>query len=485
MTALQKTADKLRLLVAITSFGDKNIEFLKKVIRRYQSMKMQVDIVILSEASKTLDSGVKVVVGLPSKNPWSLSFAHKQIFAENVNRYDLFAYSEDDMDVTEANIEAFLRVTPQLSADEIAGFLRYEVDKSGNWSLPDVHGPFHWKPDSVRCRGDYIIAEFTNEHAGFYILTQSQLKQVVASGNFLRSPYEGRYGLPETAATDPYTCCGFRKVICISALEDFLIHHMPNRYTDTFGLPLGMVKDQIQTLQHILSGVHPASVLCENQSKMLHLKWSKGYYEAPNEAFLDMVPGDVKTILSIGCGWGAIEAKLKQRGTTVTALPLDSVIGASAARRGIEVVYGNREQGMRKLVGRQFDCVLVSNLLHLQPDSGRFLEECASRVGEGGTLLVAGPNFNRISNRFKGNFGANGHRQLRNFVESGINAAGPGKWAAQIKNFGLGSVAVKWHNHDFLPGRLGKLKVSLGRLTARDWILQARRQPVSSKHRSI
>src|SRR5271170_302069 len=159
---LQRVKHPLRLLVTIASYGDKNVEFLKKVIRRYQSMKMQVDIVVVSEAPKTLDSEVRVVVGLPSKNPWSLPFAHKQIFSENVNRYDLFAYSEDDMDVTETNIEAFLSATAQLAPDEIAGFFRYEIDESGKWFVTEPWGHYHWKPESIRRRGDYTIAEFTN-----------------------------------------------------------------------------------------------------------------------------------------------------------------------------------------------------------------------------------------------------------------------------------------------------------------------------------
>src|SRR5208337_3441409 len=112
---------------------------------------------------------------------------------------------------------AFLTVTAELGPEEIAGFLRYEVDDEGRKSMDEVFGYYRWKPESVEKRGNYVIAQFTNEHAGLYMLTKAQLKRAIASGGFLRDPYEGRYGLPETAATDPYCCCGFRKVICVSA----------------------------------------------------------------------------------------------------------------------------------------------------------------------------------------------------------------------------------------------------------------------------
>jgi 2-polyprenyl-3-methyl-5-hydroxy-6-metoxy-1,4-benzoquinol methylase len=484
VATVQQAGHPFRLLVAIASYGNKNLGFLKKLIQQYQSMTMDVDVIVFSDTHKDLPADVKVMVGLPSKNPWSLPFAHKAYFAKNCDRYDLFVYSEDDMKVTEENIQAFLRVAPQLKPDEIAGYLRYECDSSGARSLPDVHGTFHWKVESVKRRGADTIAEFTNEHAGFYILTQSQLRRAIASGGFLTEPYEERYGMLETAATDPYTRCGFRKVICISGVEDFLIHHLPDRYVGQLGIPFSVFKEQIHTLMEICNDNHPASSLCEVESKTQRRRWSKFYDEKPSEELLKMVSDEAKTILSVGCGSGAAETNLSQRGMNVTALPLDSVVGAAAARLGIEIVHGNLEEGMNRLTGRKFDCVLVTNLLHLQADSRRFLEMCGGRVGEGGTLLVAGPNFNRIPNWIQRNFGVNGHRQLRSFAESGINTASPGTFAAQIKKFGFGPAKIQWFNHELFHGKLGWIKVPFGRLTARNWILQARRQSVSSNHRS-
>jgi 2-polyprenyl-3-methyl-5-hydroxy-6-metoxy-1,4-benzoquinol methylase len=469
---------KLRLLVAIASYGEKNIGFLKRIVQTYRSLAKEVDLVVLSDAPKDLGAGVKVVVGLPSRNPWSLPFAHKAIFAQSVDRYDLFIYSEDDIDVTEANIQAFLSATPQLETEEIAGYLRYEIGPRETIFLPDVHDSFHWKPESVRRRGAYTIAEFTNEHAGFYILTQAQLRRAIASGGFLQSPYEGRYGLPETAATDPYTSCGFRKVICISALDDFLIHHMSNRYAGQVGLPLTSFKEQFQTLMDICDGTHPASTLCKAESKFLHCKWSKNHYENPSEEVLSLVPADAKTILSIGCGWGATENRLKQRGAEVTALPLDSVIGAAAARLGIEVIYGTLEGCLTNLEGRRFDCVLISNLLHLQPNPIEVLQRCSQFVREGGTVVVSNPNFGRIPVMLRRALGMADFKKLRSFSLGGVNPYGMNFMKRQLKHLGFRTVAVQWFDH--IPSRnLVAVRRCLGRFMAGDWILKAQRRPVS------
>ena len=393
VTTTYPSGHKLRLLVAIASFGDKNLNWLKSIIRTYQTMDMSVDVVVVSNAPKELGPRVKVIVGLPTNNPWSLPFAHKPIFAQDVDAYDLFIYSEDDMAVTENNIRAFLRLTPYLKSDEIAGFIRYELKQDGEWTLPEAHGVHHWRPESVRHRGIYTIAEFTNEHAGFYILTQGQLKQAVTSGGFLRGPCRGRYGWPETAATDPYTNCGFRKVICISSLNDFLIHHLPNRYVGQLGVRLQVFREQIEALKNIGCGHHPASTLCGVESKLRLGRWSKRYDELPLAEVLRMVPAGAKTVLSVGVGTGALEVKLMQSGMRLTALPLDSVVGDAASRLGMEVIYGSLDECFDQLVARRFDCVVMTNLLHLQSDPGRLLRRCCELVEESGVLVLSGPNF--------------------------------------------------------------------------------------------
>ncbi len=466
---------RLHLLVAIASYGESHLKYLKQIIQTYQSMAMDVDVVVLSEAPKELGPKVEVIVGLPSKNPWTLPFAHKAVFAQRADRYDLFIYSEDDIKVNETQIRAFLDATNQLAADEIAGFMRYEIDESGKWFVAEPWGHYHWKPESVRHRGGYTIAEFTNEHAGFYILTQGQLKRAITSGGFLRGPYRGRYNWPETAATDPYTNCGFRKVICISDLENFLVQHLPNRWGNGLPVSLASLKGQIQTLMEICEGAHPATTLCDVESKLLPFNWQKAYYEKPNEELLKTVPREAKTVLSIGCGWGATELELKQRGAVVTALPLDSVIGAVAATHGIKVIYHTLAEGLNSLKDQKFDCVLMTNLLHLQPSPNQLLEKCAKLVRGGGTLVITGPNFGRVPCLVKRLIGFGEFGMLRDYSLGGISICGPRTLRKHLINYGFHVTCVKWLRHTIKYAWLEGLRIPMGMFTAREWVLQARR----------
>src|SRR5689334_12955015 len=135
---------RMRILVAIANHGTKNLKYLQVLLSEYRRMPHSVEIVVLSNEPKDLGSDIEVRVGVPAKNPWSLPFAHKPLFAERVNDFDLFIYSEDDTPITEKNISAFLEAVAILPETEIPGFLRFETGPDGQRHISSAHGRFHW-----------------------------------------------------------------------------------------------------------------------------------------------------------------------------------------------------------------------------------------------------------------------------------------------------------------------------------------------------
>jgi len=240
------SSQRPRVLVAIANHGTKNRVFLDRLLVSYRSMtRYDLDLVVHSNVPKDLGAGIEVRVGLPSPDPWSLPFAHKRLFAERADDYDLFLYSEDDTLLEERHIEAFLEVTPKLPEDCIAGFMRYEVDADGRKTYSGMHSHFHWDSRSVSTHGGEVFAHHTNDHAACYLMTRSQLKGAIASGGYLLPPVTSNYGMPETAATDPYAQCGMRKVVCISRFDDFCLHHLPNAYCGKLGLAEDLARREI------------------------------------------------------------------------------------------------------------------------------------------------------------------------------------------------------------------------------------------------
>ena len=187
-------------------------------------------------------------VGLPAKDPWSLPFGHKQLFAERVDDYDLFIYSEDDILITQRNVDLFLASSKTLPENMIAGFVHAETDDQGGLYFDPVHSHFHWDSQSAQSIEGDTYAYHTNEHSACYLITQDHLKRAIQSGGFLVAPHQNRYDMLCAAATDPYTQCGFKKMICLSRLETSPFTTFPitsTRYVRTGQTPSSTGKSRL------------------------------------------------------------------------------------------------------------------------------------------------------------------------------------------------------------------------------------------------
>lgn len=407
-----------RILVAIANYGTGNRQYLNRVLREYRSMPWQVDIVVLSNIPKDLGPGVEVVVGLPSRDPWSLPFAHKKVFAERADQYDHFIYAEDDILITRRNVEAFLEASQELFSDELAGFLRTEQRPDGELSFPDVHMSFRWDPRPAQ-RGPYCCAYFSNEHAGVYMLTADQLRRVIASGGYLVEPHFGRYGLPESAATDPYTRCGFRKLICISHLEDFCVPHLPNKYVGQMGVEAKVIRQQVAKLmeRELPMRRQPWLTL---ETRMQKRRWSHDCYRPAKPEVLEALPKDAKCVLSIGCDLGATERELVRRGVHVVGIPTDPVIAASASASGIEILDAGLDEALALVGNRRFDAVLCLDVLHLVPDPVDVCRRARALLRDGGVLVVSAPHTGHAGTRVRQLLGYPEYRDVGNYARGGV-----------------------------------------------------------------
>ena len=441
----EKSIAPRKLLVAIASFGTGGNKFLEQLIAQYQAMPLDVDVVVLSNINKTLPPGVELLVGMPTNDPWSLPFAHKKLFVDRANDYDLFIYSENDTPITLRNIEAFLEVSEVLPENEIAGFFRYEASSLGVRNYINLHGHYHWDPTSVCRRGPYVFASLTNEHSACYLLTQRQLRRAIDSGGFLTAPHQGKYDLACTAATDPYTVCGFRKLVCISRLEDFLVRHLPDKYTpDGFSKHEQEFDRQIQALLEIGDCKRVSVPLLQAETRLPAAWYSKEYDEALRTEAVTLLPSSVRTVLSVGAGTGKTEKFWSKNGLRVTAIPLDSVIGATLEGGEIQVVHGGLAESIEALHDRKFDCVYLSNVLHLMPDPQRILNDLARLLAPGGCVLIITPNMNTLKNFVNRALSKPGFRELGNFELSGAQFVSPGVLKRWLKNAGCRLEHIKW-----------------------------------------
>lgn len=438
----------MKILVAIANHGTKNDHFARQLLDEYAAMDHEVDVVVLSNIEKDWGPDVEVRVGAPTPNPWSLPFGHKALFEERRGDYDLFIYTEDDTLVTQRNVDAYREVCASLPDDRIPGFLRYEEHPNGDPSYCSIHSHFRWTPDSVEEHGGETFAHFTNEHSACFLLTRDQLDRAIASGGFLVEAHEGRHDMLCSAATDPYTACGMKRVICVSRLEDFFFAHLPNVYLGRFGITTAELEVQRAAIESIRRGEASTAHEFPVETNIRHALWSRNCYEGRSEDVERVVPATARTVLSVGCGTGGPEEGLRDRGAEVTAVPLDAVFGRMAEARGIEVLDPSLEVALESLGDRRFDVVLLRDVLHLHPDPVGVLERCSRVVAEGGTIVFSTPNFDYLPLRYHRLRGRPGFDELADSDSRGVSLTGKRLTSRWCRDAGLGPATFPFRVED-------------------------------------
>jgi len=430
----------MKLLVAIANHGQGNRQYLDAIVETWRSMPHDVDIVALSNIPKDLGPHVEVRVGVPSENPRSLPFAHRELFAERRGDYDAFVYSEDDTLARPQQIDAFFDAQAKLNPDEIAGFVRYEESPDGTRTVSTIHSFFRWLPHTVVQRGGEWFAQHSNPHSAFFIVTQDQLGRAIDSGGFLVQPHEGRLHMLESAATDIYTQCGLTRLLPIDRLLDVLLHHMPNKYLGKMGVTLDELDTQVEALHAVRRGELPSDTLIRVEPDLPKAVHAKHVHRPPLTEVTETLAG-AKRVLSIGAGAGELEAPLLADGADVTVVPVDAVLGRCCERRGMEVVHGPLDRLTDALGEGAFDAVLMESVLHLVENPADVLAVARVVLRDGGFVVATTPNTTSLRSRREA--AREPAARIRSFHESATHPAS-GRWLRhQLTDAGLRVAAVR------------------------------------------
>lgn len=384
----------MRVLIAIAHHGSKNRTYLQRMIETFRAMSFQVDIVILSDSHKFFPDDIEVLVGQPSEDPWSLPFAHRQLFLDRKDDYDLYVYSEDDTLIEQRHLEAVLELTDILPDDYLVGSLRYEVHPDGQESYSSVHSHYRWDPTSVFVRSGLTFARFSNDHAAWYAVTREQLARAIASGGFVVRPHSGRYDMLVSAATDVFTQCGFSRVICLDRIDDLLVHHMPNVYLGQLGVDGRSFRTQIEALFEIGRGEREALQLIDPETR-IDSSWNRCSHMHVPTSLAELVPRHASRILSVGATSGTVELAMRRMGHDVTTIPVDSVFAKVQRMQGLNVLQPTLRSLEDTSPVEFFDRILLLDLLPYLERPVSALRLLRTVLRHGGQLLATMPNHRR------------------------------------------------------------------------------------------
>lgn len=391
--------ERRRVLAVIAHYGSKNRPYLDEMLASFRAMRDNVTVVVVSEAPKDLTGDVSVQIGLPTKDPWSLPFAHRNVMADRRHEYDLFLYAEDDTLIEQRHLDAHVELSCVLPNDRIPGLQRFELWESGERSYCSVHSHYRWEPGSVERHGGYVFAHLTNDHGAAFMLTREQLDRAIASGGFLVAPHEGDYDMLVSAATDVYTQCGMRKVFCLERIEDQLVHHLPDVYLGQLGISEDAFKVQLDSLLGIAEGANGSIQLFDPIVNLNTRMWDRHSFPAPSPGLVDLMPPRGQTVLSVGTASGAPEGELVRAGYDVIGVPVDDVLAAVARLHGVATREPDiSPSGLRDLVG-QLDVVLCLDVLGYLPDPRCVLQTLRELLSDDGELVATVPDHDRYALR--------------------------------------------------------------------------------------
>ena len=268
-------------------------------------------------------------------------------------------------------------------------------------------------------------------------MTNDQLCQSIASGGFDVKPHEGKYDMLVSAATDPYTQCGYQKLICITRLEDFTCKHLTNKYIGRTGLEKSQVDVQLSAILDIAKKGDPVPSPIRVESRLPGTRWTKSYYEPCRNDLLSMVPEGTKSVLSIGCGWGKTEEVLFKKNIQVTAVPLDIVIGKLAETKGIRVIPETLESTPKILAGEKFDVLLISGLLHLVDEPVALLHHYYKLLINDGVIIVSCPNLKHLAVLVRRLMGQPDLQYLQDYQQSGVHQTSHGVLCSWLRSAGF------------------------------------------------
>jgi hypothetical protein len=232
---------------------DNRLQYLNQVLARFlKTYKMQFHIIIDTNTSETevlirelysdqINSNIiEIFVHDTLPHPHSLTWAHRFHFKDNIDKYDIFMYLEDDMDLPYENFINYIENFNIMWPHFVPSFVRVESDANGELFSSDhllVH-KLNWS--QLAQAGSKRFMRLHMDYNALWIMPRKALMPTIKDW-FARWEVNGH--IRETAASYilwELKVHGLYEVNPEGKIsEKCYVYHLPNNYVKAEGTPLG------------------------------------------------------------------------------------------------------------------------------------------------------------------------------------------------------------------------------------------------------
>lgn len=230
------------LLVCIAFFyTEEHSKYLKILLNNFRTYQNSVYVIVDTNSEKTVTllkdyKNVEVCV-YDLQKPFHLTWMHRKHIIENIDKYDVFMYTEDDMVVPYENYLDYLEKFSYLWPNDVPSFIRIE-EKCGVLYNVDNVRINSFLPKQILFIQGRMFVSLKNSYHAFWIMPQKELKSTMTQ-NFFRLEHSRisreisasypslelqKKGLVELVGSFPFNLRISNR--CYS-------YHLPNYYTNS------------------------------------------------------------------------------------------------------------------------------------------------------------------------------------------------------------------------------------------------------------
>ena len=135
------------------------------------------------------------------------------------------------------------------------------------------------------------------------------------------------------------------------------------------------------------------------QSNGLRKMDKNGYYGSEREDIIALIPESAKRILDVGCGFGLMGKRIKEKRNSAEVVGLEAEPNAAdIAEKNLDMlIMGDVESAKLPFEHGHFDCIVYGEILEHLKDPWQVLKEHKNYLKKGGLCIASMPNVSHYS----------------------------------------------------------------------------------------